>query len=306
MSDPESVGQQLRARREAMHLSLDEVAEATKIRSWYLAALEDDNRQRLPADVYALGFLRAYARHLGLDANDLVDRWRALGNTPPRASSAPNAEPAAPGPAPAGRPARPRATPRPRRQPSEPAPRSPRAGGERGPVGLWVAGMLLGVVVVGLVLVLLHHSAAPAPVSVAPRTTTPAKPKARTPHKKTAPVHHHKSSAGSSSSTPPASTPTSGVTLVSQTAGLTTYQAAAGPITLNLSFSQPCWVEAWVNGTTSNPYGHVYQAGQSLTITGSQSVEVRLGAPAYATLVANGQTLAALGPNVTDVLIQVG
>jgi cytoskeletal protein RodZ len=153
---------------------------------------------------------------------------------------------------------------------------------------------------------LLHHSAPPAPVSAPPRTTSPTKTKAPPPHKKTAPVRHHRSSTGSSSSAPPASTPASGVTLISQTAGLTTYQASAGPITLNLSFSQPCWVEAWVNGTTSNPYGHVYQAGQSLTLTGSQSVEVRLGAPGYATLVANGQTLAALGPNVTDVLIQVG
>ena len=74
MAPADSVGQQLKRQRESLELSLDEVAESTKIRAWYLEALEEDNRERLPADVYALGFLRAYARHLGLDATDVVDR----------------------------------------------------------------------------------------------------------------------------------------------------------------------------------------------------------------------------------------
>ena len=48
----------------------------TKIRLRYLAALEDGDWAELPAPVYTKGFLRNYAIYLGLEPDDIVDRWR--------------------------------------------------------------------------------------------------------------------------------------------------------------------------------------------------------------------------------------
>jgi transcriptional regulator with XRE-family HTH domain len=61
-----AIGRTLRLAREKRGLSLQQVEEATKIRSRYLRDLEDENFDVLPA-VYMLGSLKTYAEHLGLD-----------------------------------------------------------------------------------------------------------------------------------------------------------------------------------------------------------------------------------------------
>src|SRR5919107_6100947 len=60
------IGKTLRRAREKRGLSLQQVEEATKIRTRYLRDLENDNFDVLPA-VYMLGSLKTYAAHLGLD-----------------------------------------------------------------------------------------------------------------------------------------------------------------------------------------------------------------------------------------------
>jgi cytoskeletal protein RodZ len=60
------VGRTLRLAREKRGLSLQQVEEATKIRTRYLRDLENENFDVLPA-VYVLGSLKTYAEHLGLD-----------------------------------------------------------------------------------------------------------------------------------------------------------------------------------------------------------------------------------------------
>jgi transcriptional regulator with XRE-family HTH domain len=60
------IGRTLRLARENRGLSLQQVEEATKIRSRYLRDLENENFDVLPA-VYVLGSLKTYAEHLGLD-----------------------------------------------------------------------------------------------------------------------------------------------------------------------------------------------------------------------------------------------
>ncbi len=59
-------GRTLRLAREKRGLSLQQVEEATKIRTRYLRDLENENFDVLPA-VYVLGSLKTYAEHLGLD-----------------------------------------------------------------------------------------------------------------------------------------------------------------------------------------------------------------------------------------------
>ncbi|HHY36495.1 MAG TPA: helix-turn-helix domain-containing protein [Firmicutes bacterium] len=63
----EEIGQFLKRMREEKGISLRTVAEETKIRVRYLKALEEGDYANLPGDVYARGFLRSYARFLGVE-----------------------------------------------------------------------------------------------------------------------------------------------------------------------------------------------------------------------------------------------
>jgi transcriptional regulator with XRE-family HTH domain len=62
------LGELLREARRARAMTLAEVERDTRINRDYLEALEREQFELLPAPVYTRGFLRAYARHLGLDA----------------------------------------------------------------------------------------------------------------------------------------------------------------------------------------------------------------------------------------------
>ncbi|MBB5693952.1 helix-turn-helix domain-containing protein [Muricoccus pecuniae] len=73
------VGEQLRDARLALGATLDEAADTLRINRRYLAALEEGRSRDLPGPAYALGFVRSYARLLGLDADDLARRYREAG-----------------------------------------------------------------------------------------------------------------------------------------------------------------------------------------------------------------------------------
>lgn len=64
---PASVGQRLRAAREAGGLSLPEVAVRTRVTQRFLEAIETGRLEELPSSTYAVGFAKAYARAVGLD-----------------------------------------------------------------------------------------------------------------------------------------------------------------------------------------------------------------------------------------------
>lgn len=70
------LGPTLRAAREKQGITLDKAEQETKIRKKYLKALEEENFDILPGSVYARGFLRNYARFLGLNAEDLVKQYK--------------------------------------------------------------------------------------------------------------------------------------------------------------------------------------------------------------------------------------
>lgn len=73
-----SVGQILKTARQEKKLTLEEIAQATRIRERYLAAMEADHWDALPSSVQQKGFLRAYARALELDPGPLIQQLRAL------------------------------------------------------------------------------------------------------------------------------------------------------------------------------------------------------------------------------------
>jgi transcriptional regulator with XRE-family HTH domain len=79
----------LRSTREKRRISLEDVAEATRIRVGFLEALENGDYALLPGPAYASGFLRNYAQFLGLHPDDVVDEYRAR-----QPSAAPAVKPA--------------------------------------------------------------------------------------------------------------------------------------------------------------------------------------------------------------------
>ncbi|HEX4113814.1 MAG TPA: RodZ domain-containing protein [Stellaceae bacterium] len=70
------VGALLRRTREGKRMALPDVARALRIRIHYLDAIENGAYERLPAQVYAVGFIRAYADYLALDGEEAVRRFR--------------------------------------------------------------------------------------------------------------------------------------------------------------------------------------------------------------------------------------
>ncbi|MCZ7651298.1 MAG: DUF4115 domain-containing protein [Thermoanaerobaculia bacterium] len=75
-SAPEvSFGTWLRRQREARGVGLREIADSTRISLRYLEALEEERFDVLPAHVFARGFLREYARVVGLDPDEVVNAY---------------------------------------------------------------------------------------------------------------------------------------------------------------------------------------------------------------------------------------
>ena len=72
-----TIGERLTEARKNFGIDIRSAAEATKIRSDFLAALEENKPERIRlADVYKVGFLRIYAKYLKLDADRLVAEFR--------------------------------------------------------------------------------------------------------------------------------------------------------------------------------------------------------------------------------------
>ncbi len=70
-------GEELRRERLIREVSLEEISAATKISMRLLSALEKSDVTRLPAPVFTRGFIRAYARHLGIDPDEMVNAYLA-------------------------------------------------------------------------------------------------------------------------------------------------------------------------------------------------------------------------------------
>jgi cytoskeletal protein RodZ len=71
------IGNSLREARLRRELDFRQVEQATKIRSRYLRALEEEDFESLPAETYVRGFLRSYADFLGLDGQLFVDEYNS-------------------------------------------------------------------------------------------------------------------------------------------------------------------------------------------------------------------------------------
>lgn len=87
---PATVGEKLRAAREAQKLELSEIASRTRIPQRHLEAIEQGNFASLPSVTYAMGFARSYARAVGADEVALATQLRGeLGDRPERPAPPP-------------------------------------------------------------------------------------------------------------------------------------------------------------------------------------------------------------------------
>jgi hypothetical protein len=69
------IGQLIRTTRENLGYSLDQVSKETRVHLSHLRAIEDMTPNLLGAPVYAKGYIKTYARHLGLDEQTTLERY---------------------------------------------------------------------------------------------------------------------------------------------------------------------------------------------------------------------------------------
>lgn len=74
---PRSPGHDLRVAREARGLTIEDISRSTKIGAAVLMALERGDVERLPAPIFTRGFLKSYAREVGLDPDEVADLYLA-------------------------------------------------------------------------------------------------------------------------------------------------------------------------------------------------------------------------------------
>jgi cytoskeleton protein RodZ len=75
-SNIDEIGSLLRNARKNRNEDLSQVASTLRIRQVYLEAIENNQFNVLPGDIYVVGFIKSYATHLGLDSESIVERYK--------------------------------------------------------------------------------------------------------------------------------------------------------------------------------------------------------------------------------------
>jgi cytoskeleton protein RodZ len=73
-----TLGEKLRQAREERGISISEVAEQTRISSLYLKSIEDDNYKPLPGGIFNKGFVKSYAKYVGVDEQEALQDYARL------------------------------------------------------------------------------------------------------------------------------------------------------------------------------------------------------------------------------------
>lgn len=84
----ETIGEHLKRVRKVCGYSLEDVARVTKINLLYLEAIENDDFAKLPGETFLKGFLRSYARFLGIKEKEIISKLKSGKKTEPAAHEA--------------------------------------------------------------------------------------------------------------------------------------------------------------------------------------------------------------------------
>lgn len=89
----QTIGEMLKNARIKQNKSIDEVAEELCVRKFYLTAIENMDIANIPPMPYGLGFVRSYAKLLGLNSDRIVASYKQVitgeDETPPHSESRP-------------------------------------------------------------------------------------------------------------------------------------------------------------------------------------------------------------------------
>lgn len=72
-----TLGEKLRQAREEREITISEVAEHTRISSLYLQAIENDEFKILPGGIFNKGFIKSFAKYVGVDENEAMEDYAA-------------------------------------------------------------------------------------------------------------------------------------------------------------------------------------------------------------------------------------
>lgn len=75
MTETSHIGQYLKRERELRNIPFDYIVNATKITPRYLKAIEEGDFKALPGKIFLKGFIRSYAKCIGLSADDVLLRF---------------------------------------------------------------------------------------------------------------------------------------------------------------------------------------------------------------------------------------
>jgi cytoskeleton protein RodZ len=78
----QSLGEQIREAREAKGLSIADVAEQTRISALYLQSIENDDYKPLPGGIFNKGFVKSYAKFVGINEQDALAQYQKLTYSP--------------------------------------------------------------------------------------------------------------------------------------------------------------------------------------------------------------------------------
>ena len=73
-----SLGEKLQQAREERGISISEVAEQTRISSHYLEGIEADDYSTLPGGIFNKGFVKSYAKYVGVDEQEALQDYARL------------------------------------------------------------------------------------------------------------------------------------------------------------------------------------------------------------------------------------
>lgn len=74
----QTLGEKLRQAREERDISISEVAEQTRISPHYIEAIENDDYSPLPGGIFNKGFIKSYAKFVGMDEEEALQDYSAL------------------------------------------------------------------------------------------------------------------------------------------------------------------------------------------------------------------------------------
>jgi cytoskeletal protein RodZ len=81
--DEGAIGAMLRTARKQRNLQIEQVAKELHLEAHIITAIENDDQAALPEPIFVQGYLRSYARLVGLPADEIARRYCAQGSDPP-------------------------------------------------------------------------------------------------------------------------------------------------------------------------------------------------------------------------------